>query len=66
MIQLVCHHYNPYPHAGSSVHAGGQRHQNETDFGPYQFLTDKVLAKLNNPVAAALRRRSHRRGLDGP
>ncbi len=48
VIQLVCHHYNPYP-------SRAQRALEPTDprrveFGPYQFITDKVLTKLNVPA----------------
>ncbi len=47
IIQIICHHYNPYPDKE-------QRHYDpkdprRTDFGPVQFLTDRVLPKLNNP-----------------
>lgn len=47
IIQIACHHYNPYPDKN-------QRHLDpkdprRTDFGPVQFLTDKVLSKLNDP-----------------
>ncbi|MHB1558894.1 MAG: type IV pilus assembly protein PilM [Isosphaeraceae bacterium] len=48
IIQIICHHYNPYPDKD-------QRHLDpkdpkRTDFGPVQFLTDRVLPKLNNPT----------------
>ncbi len=47
VIQLICHHYNPYP-------SKEQRKLDATDkrrieFGPYEFITRKVLSKLNDP-----------------
>ncbi len=48
VIQLVCHHYNPYPKTREQRNLG-PKDPRRTDFGPYQFLTDKVLTKLNNP-----------------
>ena len=68
IIQIVCHHYNPYPDlskprsASSSICPLTDRRR--TSFGPIQFLTDKVLPKLNRPATAALRRHPRRRGLD--
>jgi type IV pilus assembly protein PilM len=53
VVQLVCHHYNPYPN--SKTQAGREQmllpvdDPKRTDFGPYQFLTEKVLKKLNSP-----------------
>ena len=53
VIQLVCHHYNPYPNAktpdGRAQMALAVDDPKRTDFGPYQFLTEKVLKKLNSP-----------------
>jgi type IV pilus assembly protein PilM len=48
VIQLVCHHYNPYP-------STAQRKLPETDparieFGPYQYVTERILNKLYNPA----------------
>jgi type IV pilus assembly protein PilM len=50
VIQLVCHHYNPYPKTKDQI-ALTAKDPRRTDFGPYQFITDKVLntIKLNNP-----------------
>ncbi|MFI5460282.1 MAG: type IV pilus assembly protein PilM [Isosphaerales bacterium] len=50
VIQLVCHHYNPYPKTKEQVLLS-PKDPRRTDFGPYQFITDKVLTllKLNNP-----------------
>ena len=48
MIQLVCHHYNPYPKTREQRELG-PKDPRRTDFGPYQFITDKVLTKLNDP-----------------
>jgi hypothetical protein len=48
VIQLVCHHYNPYPKTREQRELG-PKDPRRTDFGPYQFITDKVLTKLNNP-----------------
>jgi type IV pilus assembly protein PilM len=47
VIQLVCHHYNPYPKRDQMALAVDD--PKRTDFGPYQFLTEKVLKKLNSP-----------------
>ena len=51
VIQLVCHHYNPYPkgESGRKQMALAVDDPKRTDFGPYQFLTEKVLRKLNSP-----------------
>ena len=49
MIQLVCHHYNPYPNHETSGRST-LKDPKRTDFGPYQFITDKVLTKLNSPM----------------
>jgi type IV pilus assembly protein PilM len=47
VIQLVCHHYNPYPKRDQMALPIDS--PKRTDFGPYQFLTEKVLRKLNSP-----------------
>jgi type IV pilus assembly protein PilM len=47
VVQLVCHHYNPYPKRDQMALAIDD--PKRTDFGPYQFLTEKVLKKLNSP-----------------
>ena len=51
VIQLVCHHYNPYPNMKRRAGTNGSAVDDpkRTDFGPYQFLTEKVLKKLNSP-----------------
>ncbi len=46
VIQLVCHHYNPYPKREQLALGDDPK---RTDFGPYQFLTEKVLNRLNSP-----------------
>ena len=48
VVQLICHHYNPYPKRDQLALALDD--PKRTDFGPYQFITDKVLKKLNSPV----------------
>jgi type IV pilus assembly protein PilM len=48
VIQLVCHHYNPYPKTREQRELG-PKDPRRTDFGPYQFITDKVLTRLNDP-----------------
>ena len=48
VIQLVCHHYNPYPKRDQM--ALKVEDPKRTDFGPYQFITEKVLNKLNSPT----------------
>jgi type IV pilus assembly protein PilM len=52
VIQLVCHHYNPYPKSREQRELG-PKDPRRTDFGPYQFITDKVLTKLNDPELRA-------------
>jgi type IV pilus assembly protein PilM len=48
IIQVVCHHYNPYPRTREQhTYPPGDRRR--TDFGPVEFLTDKVLPRLNKP-----------------
>ncbi len=46
IVQIACHHYNPYPDS-AQLHIDPTSLK-RTDFGPIQFLTDKVLPKLNN------------------
>jgi type IV pilus assembly protein PilM len=46
IIQIACHHYNPYP--SSAQLRIDTNNLKRTDFGPIQFLTDKVLPKLND------------------
>jgi type IV pilus assembly protein PilM len=53
IVQIVCHHYNPYPDL-TNLKTREQLNLPSTDrrrtsFGPIQFLTDKVLPKLNDP-----------------
>jgi type IV pilus assembly protein PilM len=48
VIQLVCHHYNPYPSRAQRAIID-VKDPRRTEFGPYQFITDKVLTKLNVP-----------------
>jgi len=54
VIQLICHHYNPYPNTktkeGREQMGLSVKDPKRTDFGPYQFLTEKVLNKLNSPI----------------
>jgi type IV pilus assembly protein PilM len=54
VIQLICHHYNPYPDlktdAGRIQMGLAVSDPKRTDFGPYQFITEKVLNKLNSPT----------------
>jgi type IV pilus assembly protein PilM len=48
VIQLVCHHYNGYP--SREQRRLDLKDKNRIELGPYQFLTDKVLTKLNVPT----------------
>ena len=48
VIQLVCHHYNPYPKTKEQRDLP-LKDQHRTDFGPYEFITEKVLSRLNDP-----------------
>jgi len=48
VIQLVCHHYNPYPKTREQIGLS-PKDPKRTDFGPYQFIIDKVLTTLNKP-----------------
>jgi type IV pilus assembly protein PilM len=47
VIQIVAHHYNPFPDAeqGKLPINDPKRYE----FGPYEYLTSKVLRKLNSP-----------------
>src|SRR5262249_44145465 len=47
IVQLVCHHYNPYPK--SDQMALDPSNPRRTDFGPIEYLTAKVLPRLNDP-----------------
>jgi type IV pilus assembly protein PilM len=49
IINVICHHYNPYPSREQQqiTNLGDPR---RVEFGPYQFITEKVLHKLNSPV----------------
>jgi type IV pilus assembly protein PilM len=49
VVQMICHHYNPYPTAREQF-ALDPKDPKRTDFGPYQFITEKVLSKLNSPL----------------
>ncbi len=49
MIQLVCHHYNPNPKTREQRDLAPTDKPKRTDFGPYQFITDKILTTLNKP-----------------
>ena len=48
VIQLVCHHYNPYP-SPAQMRITDLKDPRRIEFGPYQFITEKVLKKLNDP-----------------
>ncbi len=48
VVQIICHHYNPYPK--SKQLALDPKDPKRTDFGPYEFITEKVLSKLNSPM----------------
>jgi type IV pilus assembly protein PilM len=48
IIQLICHHYNPYPKT-KDQRGLSLKDKKRTDFGPYQFIIEKVLTTLNNP-----------------
>jgi len=47
IVQIACHHYNPYPTEQIKLPLKDPR---RTQFGPYQFITEKVLHKLNSPL----------------
>lgn len=46
VIQIVAHHYNPFPDAKQRALGNDPK---RVDFGPYEFLTAKVLHRLNSP-----------------
>jgi type IV pilus assembly protein PilM len=46
VIQIVAHHYNPFPDAKQRAMGNDPK---RVDFGPYEFLTTKVLHQLNTP-----------------
>jgi type IV pilus assembly protein PilM len=48
IVQIVCHHYNPYP--SPEQMRLPLKDPGRTEFGPYQFLTEKVLPRLNSPL----------------
>lgn len=48
VIQVVCHHYNPYPSRKQMDYKLDDPRR--TEFGPYQYITEKILSKLNDPV----------------
>jgi type IV pilus assembly protein PilM len=48
VIQLVCHHYNPYPSRKQMEIKLNSRERIE--FGPYQYITERILSKLNDPT----------------
>ena len=48
IVQIACHHYNPYPSA-EQLRITNLKDPRRTEFGPYQFITEKVLHKLNSP-----------------
>jgi type IV pilus assembly protein PilM len=48
VIQIVCHHYNPFPStAQMKIPSDSPK---RVEFGPYQFITEKVLKKLSDPT----------------
>jgi type IV pilus assembly protein PilM len=47
IVQIACHHYNPYPSAEQLKLP--LKDPRRTQFGAYQFITEKVLHKLNSP-----------------
>jgi type IV pilus assembly protein PilM len=49
IINVVCHHYNPYP-SRDQQQITNLRDPRRVEFGPYQFITEKVLHKLNSPL----------------
>ena len=65
IVQIVGHHYNPYPIAPSSS-TSRSNDPERVEFGPYQFLTEKVLQQAQLAAAAALRRQPRRPRLDDP
>ena len=49
VVQVVCHHYNPYPSADQQ-RITNLKDPRRTEFGSYQFITEKVLHTLNSPL----------------
>ncbi len=49
IVQIACHHYNPYP-SPDQMRILNLKDPRRTQFGPYQFITEKVLHKLNSPL----------------
>jgi type IV pilus assembly protein PilM len=49
IVQLVCHHYNPYP-SPEQQRITNLRDPRRVEFGPYLFIFEKVLHKLNSPL----------------
>ncbi len=47
VIQLVCHHYNPYP--SLDQRKLDVNNPKRVEFGPFGFITEKILKKLNDP-----------------
>ena len=47
IVQIVGHHYNPYP--STEQFKLPLTDPKRVEFGPYQFITQKVLSKLNSP-----------------
>ncbi len=47
IVQIACHHYNPYP--SREQMALPLTDPRRTEYGPYQFITAKVLHRLNSP-----------------
>jgi type IV pilus assembly protein PilM len=47
IVQIVGHHYNPYPSAEQFKLP--MTDPKRVEFGPYGFITQKVLSKLNSP-----------------
>jgi hypothetical protein len=47
IVQIVGHHYNPSPTAEDLKLKPGER---QTAFGPYQYLTNKILPSLFDPA----------------
>ncbi|WP_165224477.1 type IV pilus assembly protein PilM [Aquisphaera insulae] len=47
IIQVVGHHYNPYP-SKTQLEIADLRDPKRVEFGPYQFITEKLLHNLNS------------------
>ncbi len=63
VIQIVCHHYNPYPSTKQMKIPIDSPER--VEFGPYQFITEKVLKKLSDPTLRALWRQECGPGMVG-